>query len=76
LLALPHDRTGRLPGPGRFPSAEQAELIQRLLRSHSPEELGIPAPVWNARAVRDLIRQQCQVSLAGRTVGFYLRCGA
>jgi transposase len=73
LDALPHDRTGRPLGSGRFLSDEQAELLQRLLRSHSPEELGIPAPLWNRRAVRDLIRQRCGVALAVRTVGLYLR---
>jgi transposase len=73
LDALPHDRTGRPLGSGRFLSDEQADLIQNLLRSHSPEGLGIPAPLWNRRAVRDLIRQRCGVSLAVRTVGLYLR---
>lgn len=73
VAALPHDRTGRPLGSGRSLSDEQAELIQGLLRSHSPEELGIPAPLWNRRAVRDLIRQRCGVRLAVRTVGLYLR---
>jgi transposase len=71
--ALPHERSGRPLGSGRFLSQEQADLIQRLLRTHSPEELGIPAPLWNRRAVRDLIRQQCHIALAVRTVGLYLR---
>ncbi len=71
--ALPHDRTGRPPGSGRLLSEEQAEHIRQLLRSHGPEELGIPAPLWNRRAVRDLILRQCQVALAVRTVGLYLR---
>lgn len=73
LDALPHERTGRPLGSGRFLTDEQADLIQRLLRTHSPEELNIPAPLWNRRAVRDLIRQQCHVVLAVRTVGLYLR---
>jgi transposase len=73
LDALPHERTGRPLGSGRILSEEQADHIQRLLRTHRPEELGIPAPLWNRRAVRDLIRQQCQVVLAVRTVGLYLR---
>src|SRR5947209_2006751 len=73
LDALPHDRTGRPQGSGRALSDEQAEQVQRLLRTHNPEELGIPAPLWNRRAVRDLIRQECGVPLAVRTVGLYLR---
>jgi transposase len=71
--ALPQDRTGRPLGSGRLLSDEQAQHIQYLLRTHSPEELGLPAPLWNRRAVRDLIRQQCHVVLAVRTVGLYLR---
>jgi transposase len=73
LDALPQDRTGRPQGSGRALSEEQAEQIQRLLRTHHPEELGIPAPLWNRRAVRDLIRQECDIPLAVRTVGLYLR---
>jgi transposase len=59
LDALPHERTGRPLGSGRILSEEQADHIQLLLRTSSPEELGVPAPLWNRRAVRDLIRQQC-----------------
>lgn len=73
LDALPGGRTGRPTGAGRLLSDEQAEHIQRLLRSHSPEELGMAAPLWSRRAVADLIRQECGVRLAVRTVGLYLR---
>jgi transposase len=73
LDALPQDRSGRPLASGRFLSDEQATGIQTLLRSKTPEDLGIPAPLWNRRAVRDLIRQQCGVTLAVRTVGQYLR---
>jgi transposase len=71
--ALPHPRSGRPLGSGRSLSAEQAERIQQLLRTHSPEDLGIPAPLWNRRAVQDLIRKECAVTVAVRTVGLYLR---
>jgi transposase len=71
--ALPHDRSGRPLGSGRVLSDEQAGHIQQLLRTKSPEDLGIAAPLWNRRAVRDLIRQECAVVLAVRTVGLYLR---
>jgi transposase len=71
--ALPHERTGRPLGSGRFLSDEQARRVQRLLDEKTPEELGIPAPLWNRRAVRDLIRKECGVLLAVRTVGKYLK---
>src|SRR2546421_11912982 len=45
LDALPHQRTGRPSGSGRALSDEQADRIQRLLKTHSPEELGIAAPL-------------------------------
>ena len=70
---LPQNRTGRPLGSGRVLTREQASHIQQLLRRHSPEELGIAAPLWSRRAVRDLIRQECHVVLAVRTVGLYLR---
>lgn len=72
LDALPQDRSGRPLGAGRLLSDEQAGHIQQLLRTHSPEEVGIAAPLWSRRAVRDLIRQECHVVLAVRTVGVYL----
>ena len=70
--ALPHERTGRPLGSGRLLSDQQASKVQRLLDENSPEDLGIPAPLWNRRAVRDLIHQECGVLLAVRTVGKYL----
>jgi len=72
LAALPHDRTGRPQGSGRLLADDQAERIQQLLRTHSPEQLGIAAPLWSRRAVADLIRQEFNISLAVRTVGLYL----
>src|SRR5947209_2383929 len=72
LDALPQQRTGRPLGSGRSLSDEQAQRIQRLLRTHSPEELGVAAPLWTRRAVADLIRQELGISLAARTVGLYL----
>lgn len=59
-------------GSGRMLTDVQAEHLQRLLRSHQPEDLGIAAPLWTRRAVRDLIRQEYDLELAERTVGRYL----
>ena len=68
LDALPHARTGRPLGSGRTLSDAQAGHLQRLLRTHRPEEVGIAAPLWTRRAVAELIRQQFDLSLAVRTV--------
>lgn len=59
-------------GSGRALSDEQADRTQRLLKTHSPEDLGIAAPLWTRRAVGDLIRQEFGIDLAARTVGLYL----
>jgi transposase len=73
VSALPQRRTGRPLGSGRALSDAQAEHLQRLLRTHQPEELGIAAPLWTRRAVRDLIRKEFDLDLAERTVGRYLQ---
>jgi transposase len=72
LDAVPGSRPGRPVGSGRLLSDDQAERLQQLLRTHQPEDLGIPAPLWNRRAVRDLIRREYAIDLAVRTVGSYL----
>lgn len=73
VAALPHERTGRPVGSGRTLDADQAAHLQDILDSHSPEAVGIAAPLWTRRAVRDLIRQEYGVTLPLRTVGEYLR---
>ena len=73
LDALPHQRTGRPLGSGRTLNDEQAGRIQHLLDNHSPEQLGIAAPLWSRRAVRDLITRELGIRMPVRTVGKYLR---
>ena len=73
VQALPHRRTGRPLGSGRVLTDPQAEHIRQQLRTHQPEELGIAAPLWTRRAVRDLIRREYNACLALRTVGRYLQ---
>jgi transposase len=72
LDALPHERSGRPQGTGRTLSEPQAEHIQQRLNAHSPEDLGIPAPLWNRRAVQLLIQQELGIAMPVRTVGAYL----
>jgi transposase len=73
VAALPQRRSGRPVGSGRLLSDAQAEHVQRLLRTHQPEELGIAAPLWTRRAVRDLIGKDLGIHVAERTVGRYLK---
>jgi transposase len=73
LEAIPHERTGRPQGSGAALSDEQATQIQQLIDTKSPEEMGIASPLWSRRAIGELIRKECDVVLAVRTVGEYLR---
>lgn len=70
--ALPGDRTGRPKGSGAALDDQQAARIQGLLNDYIPEELGISAPLWTRRAVRQLILDEFGIELAERTVGAYL----
>ena len=73
LEAIPHERTGRPPGSGAALSDDQAARIQGLIDTTSPEDQGLTAPLWSRRAIGELIRKECDVVLAVRTVGEYLR---
>jgi transposase len=73
LDAVPGDRTGRPQGSGRTLSEEQSAHLQRLIDANTPGQLGIPAPLWTRKAVRDLIRQETGVRMPVRTVGAYLK---
>jgi len=73
LEALPDERTGRPPGSGRTLSDEQSEHLQSLIDANSPEALGIAAPLWSRRAVRDLLAQEYGIAMPVRTVGEYLK---
>jgi transposase len=73
LDALPQKRSGRPLGSGRTLTDEQAAHLQQTLDGHSPEQVGIAAPLWTRRAVRDLIRQEFDMAMPLRTVGEYLK---
>ena len=70
---LPGDRTGRPIGSGRTLSDQQSEHIQDLIDHNKPEALGVPAPLWNRRAVQQLIRKELKIGMPVRTVGEYLK---
>src|SRR5438876_5345499 len=58
LDGLPGERSGRPVGSGRTLTEEQARHIQQLIDENSPQALGIAAPLWSRRAVRDLIKKE------------------
>jgi len=73
LEALPAERSGRPIGSGRTLNDEQAAHIQKLLDENTPGKLGIASPLWNRRAVRDLIHKEYGIDMPIRTVGEYLK---
>jgi transposase len=73
LDGLPHERTGRPLGSGRLLTDDQAQRIQDLITTHTPEQLDIPSPLWSREAVRELIAKEFNIDLAVRTVGEYLK---
>jgi transposase len=73
LEALPAERSGRPVGSGRTLTEAQARHLRHLIDTHSPEEVGLAAPLWNRRAVRALILKECGVDMPVRTVGAYLQ---
>jgi len=79
LDALPGERTGRPLGTGRMLTDTQAEYIQQILDTQTPQQKNIPAALWNRRAVRDLIQQEWGGSVGGthrrrvpQAMGLYL----
>jgi len=73
LDGLPDNRTGRPVGSGRTLTDDQASHIQQLIDENSPKDLGIAAPLWSRRAVRDLINKEYGIRMPVRTVGEYLK---
>ena len=71
--ALPHERSGRPLGSGRFLSEEQSSRIRSLIDNNTPEQLGVASALWTRRAVGELIHNEFHIDLAERTVGEYLR---
>jgi transposase len=69
--ALAHDRTGRPEGSGRVLSEEQARHLQEVIDQHTPDEMGLTAPLWTRRPVQDLIRREYALRMLLRTVGEY-----
>jgi transposase len=72
LDALPGARTGRPKGSGRLLDDDQALHLQDLIDHHTPEALGIAAPLWTRRAVRDLVHHEYGLWVPVRTLGEYL----
>jgi transposase len=70
--ALNPQRRGRTPGEQfALSPRQQAELLEQV-SLHTPDELGLAAPVWSRRMLADFIAARFDVQLSTTTVGHYL----
>lgn len=70
--AIQGGQRGVKAGEGRKLNAEQALRIQGLMKTHMPDELGFSHALWTRRAVIELVRSRCHVTLPLSTTGLYL----
>jgi transposase len=70
--ALSENKRGRPLGIGCSLSPAQEAVIQSKLIDHSPDQLKLKFALWNAQAVRALVKQLFLIDMAPRTVRQYL----
>jgi transposase len=73
IRGLEIGRRGRPTSSGRSLTAEQEELIQRLISDKRPEQLKLDFALWTRAAVMLLIERECAIKLHVRSVGQYLK---
>lgn len=64
---------GRTYGTHRTLTFAQESDLWNLITTFPPDELDIPFALWTRKAVQELIRWRCQVTMPLRTVGEYLK---
>jgi transposase len=69
---LKEGKRGRPQGCGRSLSPAQEARIQKDLVDHTPDQIKLKFALWNAQAVRALIKQRFLIDLPARTVRKYL----
>lgn len=73
VKALTQERRGRRVGTKRTLSAEQEKKVKRQVEKSTPEEIGLPYPLWTRDVIAELIQNQFRVALPVRTMGLYLK---
>lgn len=71
-VALKEADRGRPAGTGRSLTSEQETRIRRDIVDHTPDQLKMGFALWNAQAVRALVRRYFGVDMPVRTVRSYL----
>lgn len=64
---------GRRYGTHRTLTFAQESDLWNLMTTFTPDELDIPFALWTRKAVQELIRWRCHLSMPLRTVGEYLK---
>ena len=72
-VALTQQTRGRRPGSGQLLSKAQQAKLRQCIETGDPEDYGIESRLWTRRAVQALIADQCEITIAIRTVGDYLK---
>jgi len=72
-VAITGGERGAKLGARRRLSSAQALRIQHLIKDNMPDELDLPHALWTRRAVIELVRARCHVTLPLTTAGLYLR---
>ncbi len=67
------NRGGRKLGEARLLSADNEKMIKSLIIDRTPDQLKMQYALWTRQAVQELIKEQCQVDVAIRSVGEYLK---
>lgn len=71
--ALDKKRRGRRPQEPQILTAKESLKIQGWIRDKCPDQLKLPFALWTRQAVRELIAERLDKTLALTTVGGYLR---
>lgn len=64
---------GRKVGDKRALTQEQEKQIRRMIVDKTPEQLKFDCMLWTRKAVQELVKRECGVTLAIRSVGEYLQ---
>ena len=71
-LALRPAQRGRKQGTGRSLTEQQENEVRQFIRKKRPWYYGLKETLWSRVAVKQLIKQKCEVELSDRAVGNYL----
>lgn len=73
LSGIAKKQRGRKAGEKRAMTAEQECQIKRIIVDKTPEQMKFDFMLWTRKGVQELIKRECGVSLAIRSVGDYLQ---